>query len=58
MPLGSELKCECVDSLHFQLRNRMDFISYDSVDAIRSLKHLAHTNDTILAEYEEKAEVV
>jgi len=34
------------------------FISYDSVDAIRSLKHLAHTNDTILAEYEEKAEVV
>jgi hypothetical protein len=33
------------------------FISYESVDAIRNLEHLAHTNDTLLKEYEEKAEV-
>ncbi len=32
------------------------FISYDSVDAMNSLEHLAHTNDSIIAEYEEKAE--
>ncbi len=32
------------------------FISYESVDAIRSLEHLPHTNDGIIAEYEEKAE--
>ena len=32
------------------------FISYESVDAIRSLEHLAHTNDSIIAEYEEEAE--
>jgi hypothetical protein len=32
------------------------FISYESVDAIRSLKHLAYINDSIIAEYEEKAE--
>ena len=43
---------------HGPLSESCTFISYDSVDAIRFLKHLAHTNDTILAEYEEKAEVV
>jgi hypothetical protein len=32
------------------------FISYESVHAIRSIGHLAHTNDSIIAEYEEKAE--
>jgi len=32
------------------------FISYESVDAICSLKHLAHMDDNIIAEYEEKAE--
>ena len=32
------------------------FISYESVDAIRGLKHLAHTNDGVLADYEERAE--
>jgi len=32
------------------------FISYESVDAMSSLEHLAHTNDSIIAEYEEKAE--
>jgi hypothetical protein len=40
------------------LSSSCTFISYDSVDAIRSLNHLAHTHDTILAEYEEKAEAV
>jgi hypothetical protein len=32
------------------------FISYESVDAIRSLGHLSHTNDSIIADYEEEAE--
>lgn len=32
------------------------FISYESVGAIRDLKHLPHTNPSILAEYEEKTE--
>ncbi len=32
------------------------FISYECVDAMDSLEHLAHTNDSIIAEYEEKAE--
>ena len=32
------------------------FLSYESVEAIRSLDHLAHTNDSIIAEYEEDAE--
>ena len=32
------------------------FISYDSVDEIRALEHLAYTNDNILTEYEEPAE--
>jgi hypothetical protein len=32
------------------------FISYESVEAMRSLEHLAHTNDSILAEYEERPE--
>jgi hypothetical protein len=33
------------------------FISYDSVRALRDLKSLAHTQESILAEYEEKAEI-
>lgn len=33
------------------------FISYESVDSIRGLEHLAHTNDSIIAEYEEPADV-
>jgi hypothetical protein len=32
------------------------FISYESVDAINCLEHLAHTNDSIIADYEERAE--
>jgi hypothetical protein len=32
------------------------FISYESVDAIRSLKHLDRMNDSIVEEYEEPAE--
>jgi hypothetical protein len=32
------------------------FISYDNVNEINGLQHLAHTNDGIIAEYEEKAE--
>ncbi|HXZ00314.1 MAG TPA: hypothetical protein VEI03_09960 [Stellaceae bacterium] len=33
------------------------FISYESVEAIRRLEHLAHTNESIIAEYEEQAEL-
>jgi hypothetical protein len=33
------------------------FISYESVDAIRSLKHLDRMNDGIVADYEERAEI-
>jgi hypothetical protein len=32
------------------------FISYESINAISSLKHLTHMNDGIIKEYEEKAE--
>ena len=32
------------------------FISYETVDTMSSLEHLAYTNDGIIAEYEEKAE--
>ena len=33
------------------------FISYESVEAIRNIGHLAHTNDSIIGDYEEKAEI-
>jgi hypothetical protein len=33
------------------------FICYESVDAMNRLEHLAHTNDSIIAEYEENAEL-
>ncbi|WP_315753704.1 MULTISPECIES: hypothetical protein [unclassified Bradyrhizobium] len=32
------------------------FISYESVNAIRSIEHLAHLNHTIIREYEEQAD--
>jgi hypothetical protein len=32
------------------------FISYESVELMSKLEHLAHTNDSIVAEYEERAE--
>lgn len=32
------------------------FISYESVEAMNSLQHLAYTSDSIIAEYEERAE--
>jgi hypothetical protein len=38
------------------LSRRCTFISYDSVEAIRNLEHLAYTNDRIINEYEEPAE--
>lgn len=37
------------------LSNTCTFVSYESVDAISELKHLAHTSGTAFAEYEEKA---
>jgi hypothetical protein len=37
------------------LSNSCTFVSYESVDAISDLKHLAHTSGTVFAEYEEKA---
>jgi hypothetical protein len=38
------------------LSHSCTFLSYESVDAIRGLEHLPHTNDSIIAEYEEEAE--
>jgi hypothetical protein len=32
------------------------FLSYESVEALNSLQYLAYTNDSIIAEYEEKAD--
>jgi hypothetical protein len=37
------------------LADSCTFISYESVDVIRALKHLAHTNDGIIMDYEECA---
>jgi hypothetical protein len=38
------------------LSRRSTFLSYESVEAMNVLGHLAHTNDSIIAEYEEHAE--
>lgn len=38
------------------LADSCTFISYDTVNEINSLQHLAHTNDGIIAEYEERAD--
>lgn len=37
------------------LSRRSTFLSYESVDIVYNLRHLAHTNDGIIAEYEEYA---
>ncbi len=37
------------------LSDMCTFISYESVDAMDSLEHLAHTKDGIIADYEEKS---
>jgi hypothetical protein len=37
------------------LSRRSTFLSYENVDAIDALEHLAHTNDSIIADYEEHA---
>jgi len=39
------------------LTHSCTFISYESVYAIRSLEHLSHTNESVLAEYEERVEL-
>src|SRR5258708_5333484 len=38
------------------LSNTCTFVSYESVDAISELKHLAHISETVFADYEEPAE--
>jgi hypothetical protein len=38
------------------LSRSCSFISYESIGMMDSLEHLAHTNDSIIAEYEEKSE--
>ncbi|QIG50944.1 hypothetical protein G5V57_26365 [Nordella sp. HKS 07] len=38
------------------LSERCTFLSYESVTAIRSTDHLAHTNDSVIQEFEERAE--
>jgi hypothetical protein len=37
------------------LSNTCTFVSYESVDAISELKHLAHISETVFADYEERA---
>jgi hypothetical protein len=37
------------------LSNTCDFISYESIEYINRLEHLAYMNDSILDEYEERA---
>lgn len=37
------------------LSRRSTFLSYESVDIVNNMEHLAHTNDSIIAEYEEYA---
>ena len=38
------------------LSRRSTFLSYESVETMNNLEHLSHTNDSIIAEYEEAAE--
>lgn len=38
------------------LSNTCTFISYESINAIRSIEHLVHLNDSIIKEYEEQAD--
>ncbi|MCY4558041.1 MAG: hypothetical protein OXF79_17070 [Chloroflexi bacterium] len=39
------------------LYEQCSFLPYDSIDALEQTQHLAHMSDTIIAEYEETAEV-
>ena len=39
------------------LYDQCSFISYDSIDMLARAEHLSHMSDTIIAEYEESAEV-
>jgi hypothetical protein len=41
---------------HGPLSRSCTFISYDSVEAIRNLEHLAYTTDSVIKEFEEAAE--
>lgn len=41
---------------HHPLAKRCSFIAYESLDEIMSLPHLTHTSDTVIEEYEERAE--
>ena len=38
------------------LSDSCTFLSYDSVESMRGLEYLAHTNESIISEYEENAE--
>ena len=39
------------------LYDQCSFLSYDSIDSLAQTRHLSHMSDTIIAEYEEAAEV-
>jgi predicted RNA-binding protein len=41
---------------HHPLAKRCSFIGYESLDEIMALPHLGHTSDTVIEEYEERAE--
>ena len=37
--------------------SRCSFLPYDAIDTLEGTQHLSHMSDTIIAEYEETAEV-
>jgi predicted RNA-binding protein len=41
---------------HYPLAKRCTFIGYESLDEIMGLPHLGHISDTVIEEYEERAE--
>ena len=41
---------------HHPLAKRCSFIAYESLDEIMALPHLSHISDTVIEEYEERAE--
>jgi hypothetical protein len=41
---------------HHPLAKRCSFIAYESLEEIMGLPHLVHTSDTVIEEYEERAD--
>jgi hypothetical protein len=52
----AEMRRPIFSQLERPLYDTCSFVSYESVDAIRELKHLPYTNASVLAYYEERTE--